>query len=460
MIPDLRGTWSACEIWEAALGELQIQVNKANFRTWLQPTVGLSYQDGQFIVGVPNTFVAEYLDRNQRSLIERTLAGITNCDIKIQFQVQPVRLPSSTSSSGRPKEHRSPGSQLSLPGLNSRYTFDTFIVGNNNRFAYAAAMEIAAKPGNELNPLFIYAGPGLGKTHLLHAIGHITQANNLQVLYATAERYTNEFVYSLRQRNTEEFHRKYRSVDILLMDDIDFIGGKEQTEGSFFHTFNELHNANHQIVIASNYPPKSIPLLESRLCSRFESGLAVEIQSPDLATRLAILQGKTKALEIELPTEVMEFIAQKSHQGIRELQGSLNRVLAYAQLVKAAPTIDIATQALAHVAPETSAARVTSPNEIIAAVALSFGITPADLIGRKRDKGTAFARQVAMYLLRQGTRYSLQQIGRELGGRDHSTVVHACEKITTSINSDSQLRCKIENIWQTIQSAQPKEHLP
>ncbi len=449
------GARSAQEIWEAALGELQIQVNKPNYRTWLEKTVGLSYENNQFVVGVPNTFVAEYLDRNQRSLIERTLASLTNSDTKIQFQVQPTSQ-SGTAIPGKRKENAASSSQIYLPGFNSRYTFDSFVVGNGNRLALAAAMAVAENPGHSFNPLVIYAGTGLGKTHLLHAIGHAAQATNHQVLYASAERYTNEFVYALRQKNTEEFHRKYRNVDILLMDDINFLGGKAQTEESFFHTFNELHDANRQLVITSGYPPQSIPLLENRLRSRLEWGLTVDIQSPDLTTRLAILDAKTRSLGVPIPANVIEYIAQRSRQSIRELEGSLNRVVAYAQLVRTTPTIEMASQALMDITRQLPASSAASLGQIIEVVAYSFQLTPADLVGRKRDKETALARQVAMYLLRQETKYSLEQIGDELGGRDHSTVIHACAKIAGNIGSSPELKRKIEDIQRELRSADPK----
>lgn len=456
MTSDLKRARSAAEIWEAALGELQIQVNKANYRTWLQQTIGLSYQDGQFIIGVPNTFVAEYLERNQRSLIERTLAGLTNSDTRIQFQVQPTSQ-SGITAPGRRKENTASSSQIYLPGFNSKYTFDSFVVGNNNRLALAAAMAVAENPGRSFNPLVICAGAGLGKTHLLHAIGHAAQASSHQVLYASAERYTNEFVYALRQKSTEEFHRKYRNVDILLMDDITFLGGKEQTEESFFHTFNELHDANKQLVITSDCPPQSIPLLENRLRSRLEWGLTVDIQSPDSSTRLAILNAKAQSLGATIPANVVEYIAQRRFNSIRELEGSLNRVVAYAQLVHTAATIELANQALMDISRQLPAASpATSLSQIIEVVAYNFKLTPDDLIGRKRTKETALARQVAMYLLRQETKYSLEQIGEELGGRDHSTVIHACEKISSNIDASPELKRKIEDIQRELHSTAPQ----
>jgi chromosomal replication initiator protein len=439
---------SAQEIWEAALGELQIQVNKSNYRTWLQKTVGLAYQDDQFVVGVPNTFVTEYLDRNLHSLIEKTLIGLTNHDTKVVFQVD-GRYRNSTSSYDT-QEEILPSTQTSLPRFNSKYTFDSFVAGSGNRLAYAAALRAAENPGYSYNPLFIYGGVGLGKTHLLHAIGHVALANHTRVLYVSAEQFTNEFVNAIRHKKTEEFHHKYRSVDMLLIDDIHFISGKEQTEESFFHTFNELHNANHQIAITSNCPPKAIHSLESRLCSRFEWGLIADIQPPDLETRLAILQTKAGYQRVKIPLDVLTFIAQRAQQNIRELEGSLNRVIAFAKLTGEPPTIELAARALEDIASKATRDFSITPHLIVEMVANSFQLTPADLKSSKRDKETALARQVAMYLIRQETNSSLAQIGKELGGRDHSTVIHACEKIAGNLETLPHLRQKILNLQQKV----------
>jgi len=442
------GARSAQEIWEAALGELQIQVNKPNYRAWLEKTIGLSYQGNQFVVGVPNTFVAEYLDKNQRSLIEKTLIGLTKQDIKVLFRVDTVHQ-NSANSYGAQAEVR-PAQAISSPKFNPKYTFDSFIVGNCNRLAHAAALGVAENPGHSYNPLFIYGGVGLGKTHLLHAIGHVAVADNIQVLYVSAEQFTNEFVNAIRGRKTEEFHNKYRSVDMLLIDDIHFLSGKEQTEESFFHTFNELHNANHQIAITGDCPPKSMPLFEERLRSRFEWGLIADIQPPDFETRLAILQAKAEQEGANVTLDVLEFIAHQIKQNIRELEGSLNRVLAYAKLIRALLTPELAAEALVDIAGKDSKIAPILPTLVIEAVANSFQIAPIDLKSRRRDKETALARQVAMYLIRQETNSSLAQIGKELGGRDHSTILHACGKIASDIDASPYLRRKILDIQHNI----------
>ena len=442
------GARSAQQIWEAALGELQIQVNKQNYRTWLEKTAGLSYQHNQFVVGVANAFIAEYLDKNQRSLIEKTLIGLTRPDIKVLFQVD-TRNQNSPDSYGA-RDEILPTTQVSPPRFNSKYTFDSFIVGSCNRLAHAAALGVAENPGHSQNPLFIYGGVGLGKTHLLHAIGHVALASRVQVLYVSAEQFTNEFINAIRDRKTEEFRNKYRSVDMLLIDDIHFISGKEQTEESFFHTFNELHNANRQITITSDHPPKSLPLLAERLRSRFEWGLIADIQPPDFETRQAILRAKAEREGANVAPDVLELIAHRVQQNIRELEGCLNRVIAYAKLVRALLTPELAAKALEDIAGKEPRNAGITPSLIIEAVANSFQLAALDLKSRKRDKETALARQVAVYLIRQVTNCSLAQIGKELGGRDHSTVIHAYQKIARDIDASPSLRRKILDIQQRI----------
>jgi len=442
-------TRSAQEIWDAALGELQIQVSKPNYRTWLEKTVGFSYQDNQFVVSVPNSFVAEYLGKNQYSLIEKTLVGITSSpDVKVTFQVDGRY---QNSSGARSAEWKNlPATQTYFPKFKPNYVFDSFLVGSCNRLAYAAAQGVAQNPGYCYNPLFIYGGVGLGKTHLLHAIGHVALANHIEVICVSAEQFTNEFINAVRERKTDEFRNKYRSIGMLLVDDIHFLSGKEQTAESFFHTFNDLHNANRQIVITSDLPPKSMPFFEERLRSRFEWGLIVDIQPPEFETRLAILQAKAKQREINITLDVLELIAEQIQQNIRELEGSLNRVVAYAKLFRASPTIELATQALKDIAGKEPEGAFTMPSMVIEAVADSFQLAPVDLKGSKRDKETTLARRVAMYLIRQETNCSLAQIGQELGGRDPSAITNACKKIASDIGDNPYLSRKILDIQKRI----------
>jgi chromosomal replication initiator protein len=443
---ELTRTRTPHEIWETALGELQVQVSKPNFRTWFSKTSGLSYQDNQFTIGVPNTFAAEYLERNQRSLIEKALGGLTSPNVQVVFQVN-----------GKPHQNGTNTSPTAMPPaapshtrLNPDYTFETFIEGNANRLARAAALSVAQNPGRSYNPLFIYSGPGLGKTHLLHAIGQEATARHINVICTSAEQFTNEFVTAVRERSTEEFRNKYRSLGMLLVDDIHFIGGKEQTEESFFHTFNELHNTNRQIVITSDCPPKSMPLLEERLRSRFEWGLIVDIQPPDHETRVAILQSKARRKGISITQDVIELVAREAHPNIRSMEGSLNRVIAYAKLLRAAPTAEIAARALEDVANKELKLSDITPTMIVDIVAGSFQLTREALLGRERDKDTTLARRLAMYLIRQETNYSLAQIGQELGNRDAASVTTACKKIAISIDSNVFLKRKINDIKQQL----------
>ncbi|MAG14469.1 MAG: chromosomal replication initiator protein DnaA [Dehalococcoidales bacterium] len=446
------GTRPAQAIWNAALGELQVQVSKPNYRTWLEKTTGVSYQDEQFVVSAPNVFVAEYLNRNQRSLIEKTLIGITaSPNIRIVFQVD-GKYKNSSEAYATARKH-SPAAPLSSSVFKSNYIFDTFIVGKGNHFAYAAAQEVALSPRQSYNPLFIYGGVGLGKTHLLHAIGQAVTAHHTNVICLSAEQFTNEFVNTVRERNVDEFRRKYRNADMLLVDDIHFISGKEQTEECFFHIFNELHHANRQVVLTSDQPPKSITSLTERLRSRFEWGLLVDIQLPDFETRLAILEAKVKQRGVEATLEILEFLARRSLQNIRELEGSLNRVIAYARLFQTAPTIELATRALENISdkePESTAS--ITLGLVTKAVADSFQLSVEDLKSRRRDKETALARRVGMYILRQETNFSVAQIGQELGGRDPSSVTNACQNITGDITANPYLRRKILDIQKRINS--------
>lgn len=445
------------EIWEAALGELQFQVSKPNFRTWFSKTSGLNYECNKFIIGLPNTFVAEYLDRNQRLLIEKVLSSITHEEVQVQFQVDTNQ--QNSPPSYHDQEKTMAAKQASLPLFNPRYTFDSYVVGKCNQLAYTAAQSVVQNPGKNYNPLFIYGGAGLGKTHLLQAIGHAALANNINVLYVRAEEYTNQLINALREEKTEQFRNKYRSVDMLLVDDVQFFSGKTQTEENFFHSFDELYNADRQIAITSDRPPKSMPFLHERFRSRFEWGLITGIQEPDFETRLAILQEKAKLKEEDISNDVLELIALQIKHNIRALEGSLNRVIAYAKLVRTMLTPELAAQALTDIMAgnEPEPALVT-PNLITKTVEDSFRLTPSELRGRKRDKEIALARQVAMYLIRQETDCSLVKIGQELGGRSPATVIYAYQKIASDINDDPSLRRKIFEIQKEIYSKKETCH--
>ena len=430
----------APEIWEAALGQLQLEVSKPNFRTWLSKTIGMECQDKHFIIGVPNTFVAEYLEKNQRSLIEKALTGILRDDVKVEFRV--------TASAEKPGLSRT-----NLPLFNPRYTFDTFVVGNSNNLAYAAAAKVVENPGLAFNPLFLYSAAGLGKTHLLQAIGNRAVMNHLVVLYVSAEQYTNELVTAIREKSTDEFRKKFRNCDMLLVDDVQFFAGKEQTEENFFYTFNELHSSNRQIVLASDQSPKSIPLMKERLRSRFEWGLVADLQPPDFETRLGILQHKSERDDITISPDVLEYIALQVKENIRALEGSLNRVVAYSKLLNTAVTPDIAARALCDIASKEPQLAPITPHLITETVAGTFQLTLNDLRGRRRDEATVQARQMCMYLMRQETECSLSEIGRELGDRSPATISYAYEKMSNAVNNDPHLKRQVFNIQQKLYSA-------
>ena len=468
------------QVWEAVLGDLQLRVTRPSYETWLKGTVGLDHLDGEFVVGTPNTFVAEMLEQRMYSLISQALEKIVDGPPDIRFRViQPAPLanaavgaapdahpsdhqaisstaqatsdtnPSALSSGGRTQQH---GLDRSLPAnfrrsvdLNTRYTFDSFIVGSSNELAHAAALAVSERPGITYNPLFIYSGVGLGKTHLLHAIGHRVASSGLALVYTTTEEFTNEYIKAIRDGKTEDFRDRYRSADVLLLDDIQFIIGKEQTQEGFFHTFNALHMAARQIVITSDRPVTALTLLEDRVRSRLGGGLTADIQSPDLETRLAILRARAEDTGQLFPSDVLQFLAERIHQNIRELEGCLTRVAAYAQLVQHPITLDLVKKAIAHSLHSANRRRVTD-EAILDAVSSYFGIEKDTLRGRRRDKNTALARQVAMYLLREETHLPLAAIGRVLGGKDHTTVLHAYHRIAKEINLDVHLRQDVINI--------------
>ncbi len=448
-------TRTAQEIWETALGELQLQVSRANFRTWLEKTKGLSYQDDHLILGVPNTFVSEYLDKNLRSLIEKTLIGITQRDVKVTFTLdngRPVSEPAAAQSSSAAVSVAPATTGCSvvpnLTRLNPKYTFDSFVVSQCNRLAFAAAQGVAQNPGqSSYNPLYIYGGVGLGKTHLLNAIGNAALSRGVQVLYVNAEQFTNEFVQSIREKRTDDFRSKYRNTDMLLIDDIQFISGKEQTEESFFHIFNELRHADRQIALTSNCPPHSMPLIEERLRSRLEWGLSTGIQQPDFGTRLQILSDKARKEGVSLSPDVLEFIADKIKQNIRELEGSLNRVVAYAKLLRTVVTPELAGEALQDIADKQPKA-LPAPSQLLETVARYFNLDTDELRSRKRDKQTILARQIGMYLMRENTDYSLSRIGREFGGRQPIIVSQAHKKISCEMGSDPELKKTLDSLQQ------------
>lgn len=441
------------KIWEAALGELQLQVNKPNYDTWLKDTTGISYKEDVFVIGVPNVFIAEWLRSRLYSLIKRTLTGITGKTVDVQFAIRPtspsIHLnPAYQADGGTSSKLKEP---TAATRLNPKYTFDTFVVGEYNRLAYASALEISEEPGRRYNPLFIYGDTGTGKTHLLHAIGHIVKAKGLNILVASAEQFTNQFITALKNNRIDDFHRKFRSTDFLLLDDVQFLSGKAQTQECLVHIFNDLYENNCQIVVTCDRPPKAISSVTKKLRSRLEWGLVADLGLPDLETRLAILKVKAKQLNMSIPPEVLRFLATQFQRNIRELEGALNRVLTYSRLSGTKLDLHLTTQALADIMPKDSKQEaILAPKLIMATVANYYGINLEGLIDKRRDKKTALARQVTMYLLREHNHCGLAEIGKILGGRDHTTVLHGYEKITAEIDVNPQLHNSIEEIRQKL----------
>jgi chromosomal replication initiator protein len=431
------------KVWQTALGELQLQMTKATFDTWVKQTHVVAYEDGTFIIGVQNGYAKDWLENRLHRAIQRTLTSILNRSVEIRFVVQ-----SSASSSPKPEpvvllqSNNTPPPHKHTNGrpifsINPQYTFEQFIVGGSNRLAHAASLAVAESPAVAYNPLFLYGGVGLGKTHLLQAIANYVIERGGHILYVSSETFTNDLINAIRNKATEDFRDRYRTADFLLVDDIQFIAGKESTQEEFFHTFNALHSAGRQIVISSDRPPQAIPTLEERLASRFEWGLIADVQPPDLETRIAILRFKAENRHAPVPGEVIEFIARQMQSNIRELEGGLNRVLAYATLMRVPVTLDMARQALDNLIVRQEKLTV---EDILSVVARHCRISESDLIGRSRRKEVAYARQVAMYLAREEMNTSLPKIGQALGGRDHTTIMHGIDKIASQIEKDDALR--------------------
>lgn len=460
---------NANDIWHATLGELQLQMPKDTFNTWVRPTYAIAYEDGVIIVGVQSPYAKEWLENRLQTTIQRTLTGILGRSVQVRYVVkdrsaarngnadlnawttplpepeperepvierEPVREPLPTRFQDLPKAPPNEFTNREAAPLNPKYTFETFIVGKSNQLAHAAARAVAENPGGSYNPLFIYGGTGLGKTHLLHAVGQVPLSHNKRVRYVSSETFTNDLINSIRNQTTAEFRRYYREIDVLLIDDIQFIAGKESTQEEFFHTFNHLHSANKQIVISSDRHPRAIPTLEERVRSRFEGGLITDVQPPDLEMRIAILRTKAEAQSLPVPSEVLDFIAHKVQSNIRELEGALTRVLAYARLMNAPLSCDMAALVLQDILQH----QPITPDHVVAVVAGYYHLDVADLTGRSRSKEVVVPRQMAMYILREETGASLPQIGDLLGGRDHTTVMYAHEKMTELIETDNQRR--------------------
>lgn len=429
------------QVWQAALGQLQLEMPRATFDTWLRGAALLTHEDGEFVVGVTNAYQKDWLENRLQGNVKRTLSGIVGHSVDVRFVVWANGNPTPTPAvETAPAEFSTPETlTISTTKLNPKYTFDTFVVGASNRLAHAASVAAAENPAKAYNPLFIYGGVGLGKTHLLQAVGNACLARGLQVLYVSSEEFTNDLINAIRTHTTEAFREKYRSADVLLIDDIQFIANKQAMQEEFFHTFNALHGADKQLVMTSDRPPKAMVTLEERLRSRFEWGLSVDVQPPDLETRQAILRTKADRAQRQVDPAVIELIARRVQSNIRELEGALTRVMAYADLIGQPLTMELAASALADLLPRQ---RKLTPEQIISTVAPFYNLSSETLGGRDRSKDVALARQVAMYLMREETEASLPAIG-EAFGRDHTTVMYACDKIGDMIERDDALRRQI-----------------
>ena len=426
---------NAEQAWQSVLAQLQMEMPRASFDTWVRDTRPTAYENGIITVGVRNAYARDWLESRLSSTVSRLLIGILNSNVSVEFIVTQA---DENDSLGDPEpaassiEITTPEPKARHVNLNPRYTFDTYVVGSGNRLAHAACQAVAENPARAYNPLFLYGGVGLGKTHLLHAIGNACHASGLNVLYVSSEEFTNDMITAIRTHTTQAFREKYRSADVLLVDDIQFIAGKESTQEEFFHTFNTLHGQDKQIIVSSDRPPKSLVTLEERLRSRFEWGLSADIQAPDFETRLAILRSKAERAGRHISDEILESVAKQVQSNIRELEGALNRIIAFADLSGSALTPSLVEMALSDLLPVRGD---VEPARVVDLVARKFNLTVEKLLSRDRTKDVAHPRQIAMYLLREEAKISFPQIGEVLGGRDHSTVMSAIEKIKDQIRS-------------------------
>jgi chromosomal replication initiator protein len=466
------------KIWQAALGELELQMTRATYNTWIRPVSAVSYDQDTFVLGTPNGYIKDWLENRLHAPIQRTLSGILGQETTVQIIVwvdeqevgESANLPLLHATQEFHSSARTTGRQLSGNGhrggngngsangfrstagngqqiLNPRYTFDSFVVGPSNRLAHAAAQAVADAPARAYNPLFLYGGVGLGKTHLLHAIGHACRTRGMEVLCVSSEEFTNDLINAIRNKETIEFRGKYRTLDVLLIDDIQFIAGKESTQEEFFHTFNTLHAGNSQIVLTCDRAPKAIPTLEERLRSRFEWGLLADIQPPDLETRIAILREKAEKLPIAISEELLTMIGQRVVSNIRELEGALNKVVARARLSNTPPTAETLEASLQDLI---AAPKTLTVSQVIAGVTRYYRVSDQEIKGRRRTREIVRPRQVAMYLARTETQASLPEIGGALGGRDHTTVLYGVQKIEGLLEQDNTLRRDVATIQEQL----------
>ncbi|AQR92750.1 chromosomal replication initiator protein DnaA [Clostridium saccharoperbutylacetonicum] len=437
-------------LWDKTLDIIKSELSEVSFNTWIKSCEPLSISSDTLKISVPNSFTQDILDKRYKVLVANSIKAVCSKLYTIEFIIMSDNY-DKEDDKANPTNNKTSKSIIvndeMSSTLNPKYTFNSFVIGNSNRFAHAASLAVAESPAKAYNPLFIYGGVGLGKTHLMHAIGHyILEGNpNAKVVYVSSEKFTNELINAIKDDKNEEFRNKYRNVDILLIDDIQFIAGKERTQEEFFHTFNALHDANKQIILSSDRPPKEIPTLEDRLRSRFEWGLIADIQVPDFETRMAILKKKADVENLNVANEVMGYIATKIKSNIRELEGALIRIIAYSSLTNREVTVDLASEALKDIISKKQGKHVTI--DLIQDVVSSyFNLRIEDLKSQRRTRNVAYPRQIAMYLSRKLTDMSLPKIGEEFGGRDHTTVIHAYEKISENLKTDDSLQHTVNDI--------------
>ncbi|WP_297521760.1 chromosomal replication initiator protein DnaA [uncultured Clostridium sp.] len=438
--------------WAKALDIIKSELTEISFNTWIKCCEPESLTDYVLRLTVPNDFTRGILDKRYKDLVIQALNIVTSKNMDVEFRLESETEEKIEDPSEVLKIDDSDDSAIAISDemsttLNPKYTFNSFVIGNSNRFAHAASLAVAESPAKAYNPLFIYGGVGLGKTHLMHAIGHYILKENpkAQVVYVSSEKFTNELINAIKDDKNEEFRNKYRNIDVLLIDDVQFIAGKERTQEEFFHTFNALHEANKQIILSSDRPPKEIPTLEARLRSRFEWGLIADIQAPDFETRMAILKKKADLEHLNVSNDVMVYVATKIKSNIRELEGALIRILAYASLTNREISVELAAEALKGIIANKGTAIITV-DTIQESVANYFNLRIEDLKSQRRTRAISYPRQIAMYLSRKLTDMSLPKIGAEFGGRDHTTVIHAYEKISESYKTDEALQNIINDI--------------
>ena len=442
-------------LWQSVLGEIELSISRASFVTWFKNTHLIKNKNGVIVIGVPNVFIKQQLERKFNPMILETLKknGVENVEVEYKIQTLDKEKTNqkeeliilSDQSSDRPKNKVSSLSHQYRQGLNEKYTFENFIVGAGNELAYAACQAIVANPGSKYNPLFLYGGVGIGKTHLIQAVGNeiLNKNPDARIVYASTEQFVQEFVDALRFKKNTDFAGFYRGADVLIVDDVQFLAGKEKIQEEFFHTFNALHQANKQIIISSDKPPREIPTLEERLRSRFVWGMSIDMQNPDFETRCAIIQTKAESHGLELTSDVTEYLANYVQTNIRELEGALNQLLAFCEMRELEPTLDVTVSLLGS---GKSRPKHISPRQIIEKTAKYFQIPMEDIMGPKRDKDIVVPRQIAMYILRSELHLSFPKIARELGRKDHTTAIHSIEKIEKESVIDNGVKTAIAKI--------------